>query len=172
NLGNAHFLAAEWQAAIAAYYEASSRDSSDVNVWNNLGSAQIKAKAFAEARQSLEQGLKIAPTHAGLIGNFAFLLCQLGQKQDAAEWLQQRLSINPNVAEAWIKLGEVWQMMGEVGLAEEAYRRALSIAPENHEARYQLARMLREQRRFSAAESIVRQLLTAAPDHTHGWSLL
>src|SRR6187401_2517693 len=113
NVGNAHFQAADWPAAIAAYREALSRDFGDVNVWNNLGSAQIKANVLDGARQSLEQGLRISPSHAGLIGNFAFLLCQLGRKQEAAAWLEQRLGIHPNVPEAWIKLGEVWQMMGE-----------------------------------------------------------
>jgi protein O-GlcNAc transferase len=172
NLGNAHFQAHDWPAAIAAYQQAIARDSGDANVWNNLASAQVKVGALTEAEQSLLHGLKLSPLHPGLVPNYAFVLCEMDREGEAARWLQDRLGMNPNIAEAWVKLGELWQMMGKVRLAEAAYCRALDIAPLHPEAQYQLARMLRQLRRLSAAEEVVRQLLAFQPTHADGWALL
>ncbi len=172
NLGNAHFQAQQWAEATAAYQQALGRDPNDVNVWNNLASAQIKSNAFTDAQKTLEHALTLDPAHPGVVPNYAYCLCRQSRQEDAALWLEQRLGMNPLVAEAWNKLGEVWQMMGEIELAISSYRRALSIDPQHPTAQYQLARMLRHQRRLTDAEAAARQLLASHPQHADAWALL
>ncbi len=172
NLGNAHFQVQHWAEAIAAYQQALAREPHDVNAWNNLASAQIKSNAFIDAQRTLEYALTLAPAHPGVVPNYAYCLCRQSRQEDAARWLEQRLGMNPLVAEAWVKLGEVWQMMGEIALAISSYSRALSIEPHHSTAQYQLARMLRQQRRLTEAETATRQLLASHTQHADGWALL
>ena len=58
-------------------------------VWNTLAEAELKLGRLSAAKQSLEQALALVPRNLGAIANYAFLLCQLGQRDQATEWLRR-----------------------------------------------------------------------------------
>jgi Tfp pilus assembly protein PilF len=57
--------------------------------------------------------------------------------------LQQAVSINPDLPEAWYYLGETERMLGNQSAAEEAYRRCRSLKPQHGRARARLERLAR-----------------------------
>jgi predicted O-linked N-acetylglucosamine transferase (SPINDLY family) len=172
SLGAALYTEQRWPETIEALRRSLAIAPQNAAVWNNLGSAEMKLGRLEAAQEALGHAMALAPGHMGSISNFVYLLCRQGRREEASQWLRQQLALDPQLPEAWILQGQLWEMMAEWGLAAAAYRRALELAPRHRAAKYQLARMLRSQRLPSAAEETVRELLAEEPGHADAWALL
>jgi len=87
----------------------------------------------------LKQAVKFAPDHAEawfLLGS-----CQdrnPNWRREAAESMQQALSIDPNHVDAMIALGDIYRSEGLTSRAQSCYDDVLKIAPENQQAKSRL----------------------------------
>jgi protein O-GlcNAc transferase len=172
SLGNA--LAKDWRLSEAAeaFQQSLSLQRSQAAVWNNLGDVQAKQGQHVAALGSIQSAIQLAPGSLEPVANFAFVLCQAGEREEAARFLEQHVVVNPSLPENWVVLGELWQRMIQWPLAEAAFRRALTIAPQHTKAQFQLARVLRDRRQFVAAEQLLQPLLKREPQHADAWALL
>jgi len=87
----------------------------------------------------LKQSVKFAPDHT----EAWFLLgtCQERNpkwRRDAAESMQQALSLDPNHVDALISLGDIYRSEGLTSRAQSCYDDALKISPENQQAKSRL----------------------------------
>jgi Tfp pilus assembly protein PilF len=65
-----------------------------------------------------------------------------GDRQEALEWLETAVRIDPDLPDAWVNLGVVRRRAGELAGAETAYRRAIEIDPEFASAYQNLSALL------------------------------
>lgn len=59
-----------------------------------------------------------------------------GDRKKAAEDFARAISINPNLPDAHMGLGDIYRMSGDYAKAEGSYARAAAMAPDNFDAQY------------------------------------
>lgn len=95
--------------------------------WKTLG-----ALLFADSRPDLalaamEKSVALLPRDAESLANFGALLTKLERIDEAESYLSRALEIDPDLATAYVPLGNVYQLQGRNAEAEAVYRRALSL---------------------------------------------
>jgi putative glycosyltransferase (TIGR04372 family) len=97
--------------------------------WNNLGLTLFDLGHFAEARNCLEQALRMNPRDIAALANLGLLQLETGQLIGARSTLEQALSIAPDHADLHLNLGNVLASLGQTALAIEHLRRAVQLTP-------------------------------------------
>lgn len=97
------------------------------------------ANGFApEARQTLEALRQLDPENA----RWAYLLAELrlrsGDRQGAGQELETVVTLDPDYAPAWIRLGDLWLERQVPDRAEECYLQAVTVEPGDVRARFAL----------------------------------
>ena len=82
-------------------------------------------------------------------------LLRAGKQQEARQWLETAVGLDPELARAWINLGVALRRDGDLDGAEGAYRRALEVDPAAHSAYQNLAAVLRLRGREREAEELM-----------------
>jgi hypothetical protein len=93
-------------------------------------------------------------------------------RKSMQEFLQQRLSENPNHADLWRLLGRIYKDQGQAVDAERSFRRAISLRPDNAAAHCDLGELLFQSGNHSAAMWHFGQVLRLAPDSSYAQHLL
>ncbi|MEM9291237.1 MAG: tetratricopeptide repeat protein [Acidobacteriota bacterium] len=86
---------------------------------------------------------------------------QRGRLPEAVEWLRTAVTLDPQLADAWVNYGVALRRQGENRSAEEAYRKALAVDPRELSAYQNLRTLLRiEEREAEAADldAVIEQL--------------
>lgn len=86
---------------------------------------------------------------------------QRNEIDDAIDWLQVAITIDSNLAPAWVNYGVALRRAGQTGAAEEAYHEALRHDPRQASAYQNLASLLRNQGRDVEAEAYEEALAQA-----------
>lgn len=125
--------------------------SSEKSIQQRLTQQSIADQNFAKARELsasgdyygaivlLKQAVNFVPDHARawyLLG-----CCQERNpkwRRDAAESFQRALSLDPNLVDAMISLGDLYRIEGLTSRAQNCYEDALKVAPENQQAKSRL----------------------------------
>lgn len=76
---------------------------------------------------------------------------QAGFVENAIEWLEIAVKIDPDMANAWVNLGVALRRHDQLDAAEEAYRKALALDPGVYSAYQNLASLLRMRNRVQEA---------------------
>jgi putative PEP-CTERM system TPR-repeat lipoprotein len=99
------------------------------------GNAYLAMQRFATAEEQYAKALELQPDAAeALLGNAQIAF--EGQDLVAANTLVDRVvSIDPEIAQAWVIKGELLRMDGKLQEADTAFQRALDVAPNNIRAR-------------------------------------
>lgn len=79
-----------------------------------------------------------------------------GRLAEALQWLRTAVTLDPDLAQAWVNYGVALRRIGEEGSAEEAYRKALEVDPRALSAYQNLAALMRLQGRNAEARDLER----------------
>jgi tetratricopeptide (TPR) repeat protein len=123
------------------------------------------------AGQLYRQILQTEPQHAGALHFIGLIAYQLGDNDQAIDYMTQALRINPDLAEAHNNLGNVLLKLGRKTEAVESYRQAVRLTPDHAEGHYNLGLALgelgQEDEAIAANERAVRLNPNYAPAHNN-----
>ena len=110
-------------------------------------------------RVLLMEPASFAPRH--MLGVVRY---QQGRYPQAIELISDALKRNPNVAAAWVNLGNVQSVAGAPEEAIASYRKALALAPGDSQILDALVTILWNQGRGDEAQACLDALLATQPD--------
>jgi len=132
--------------------------------WSALGLEYLKVGDLAQARVALEQSLAIDPRHLEALNNYALLLLEQGQPQEAIKMGARAIGIDPEYAEALNTLGTAFHMLGRFPEAVGQYKRALRARPAHRGTWVNLANSYLTAGVPDSAISAFRRALALGPD--------
>lgn len=103
-----------------------------------LGQTFLAEDEMSRAIANFRQAVEHQPQFPEARNNYALLLHETGNYEDALEQLERAVELAPGYLDAWINKGNVYKAKGEFGDAEVAYRNALDIDDESSDALYNL----------------------------------
>lgn len=120
--------------------------------YRSLGTVQHYSGDYVNARLSYKKAIDLNPKDAESM----FLLWALGEQNASAKLkeplIQRALEIDPNMADAWQKIGDLQKELKQVDEAIESYQKALSIKP-HYVLYYSIASLQAEKSEFMSAKS-------------------
>jgi len=117
-----------------------------------VGEAQLQASDWANAEQSLRRCLKLDPDFDQAMSALARALHQQNKDDEARQWVDKALQINPKNLKAWYQKG--WMnMASDPKTAAEAFEQTLAIQPSFAMAHRDLGMLMLQQQRFPEAAS-------------------
>lgn len=115
-----------------------------------FGEAQLQASDWGNAEESLRRCLKLNPDFDQGMSALARALHQQNKDDEAKQWVDKALQINPKSLKAWYQKG--WMTLGsDPQAAIDAFEKALTIQPSFAMAHRDLGIVLLQQKRFPEA---------------------
>jgi len=115
-----------------------------------LGEAALRQQKWEEAAAQLKQCLELNPNFDQAMTGLARALIGLGSPDQAREWVDKALKINPQNYRAWYELGVI-EAKTDKPAAIEAYEKAVSIQPNFAPLRRDLGMLQFEQKNYPEA---------------------
>jgi tetratricopeptide (TPR) repeat protein len=94
---------------------------------------------YKAAQDHAGRAAELVPDNAGYHTRYGFILQHSGRAAEAEVALRRAIELDPNLAEAWVSLGNALLELDQVDPAIRAYETGLAIQPQHEEARTQLA---------------------------------
>jgi arylsulfatase A-like enzyme/Flp pilus assembly protein TadD len=117
-----------------------------------FGEAQLQASDWSSAEESLRRCLKLNPDFDQAMSALARALHQQNKDDEARQWVDKALQINPKNLKAWYQKG--WMSMAsDPSAAADAFEQTLAIQPSFAMAHRDLGMLLLQQQRFPEAAS-------------------
>lgn len=104
------------------------------------------------------------PTHVDTSYRLGLAYSELGQYEQAAEFLEKAVELAPDHIHAVVGLGVAEVGLGNLLIGEEWLRKAVQLEPDNKWALRNLAGALMKQRRFDESLLMIRQCLAVVPN--------
>jgi tetratricopeptide (TPR) repeat protein len=128
------------EAAAKLQLDAASAAINQVNVPESSRPEMLRLRAAIEAGQGnmeaankdLQEALKLAPSNANSLLNYASLQWKLGQKDAAADTFAKVLELDHNNRTALSSLGYLARDKGDTRLAESFFKRAIGAHPKDY----------------------------------------
>jgi tetratricopeptide (TPR) repeat protein len=120
---------------------------------------------LAEAEASLRQGLELSPDDAGCLHALGLLLLRLERPDEARPVFERVIELHPNLAPAFVGLGQTLEAVGELLAAEARYSAALALEPTNLLARAGLASVHGRRGDRTRARELGLAVLAAEPNY-------
>lgn len=114
---------------------------------------------LAEADAAYREILAREPRHFDALHLRGVLALQAGHPQQAAELLEQALSVDAARPQAHNNLGEAQRLLGRMPEAVASYRKALALAPGFADALFNLGGVLRRLGQLEEAQAVYERLL-------------
>lgn len=171
-LGNCLFDQQRWQDASHAYQQALARSPSEAQLWTNFAAAEHSLGRLDAAQSAFEQSLRLAPGDANTTLRYALLLVQRGHLDRGIELVRGVLAQSPDLAPAWLLLGNAERLRDRLHEAQAAYRRAQALVPGDRDARFNLALVLLQQLAPDEAETWIRPLVANNPNDAEALTVL
>jgi len=137
----------------------------DPEAWYNLASALQEAGHLGEARQAIEQALKLDARRPEAHNTLGIIALAEGRTEEARRELAAAAEIDPRNAAALNNLGNVLRAEGKLDEAEGAYRRSAAVAPRYAEPLNGLGALEVERDRPRAALPYFERALALAPGY-------
>ncbi|MGE0552363.1 MAG: tetratricopeptide repeat protein [Gemmatimonadales bacterium] len=115
--------------AAAAYRQAVACDPGLFEAHTNLSTALLALGEPGEALAAADAALELAPARPGILLNRANARRDLGDLAGAAEDYRAALDLDPEYAEGWSSLANLYHDQREWSLALDAHDRAVALAP-------------------------------------------
>jgi tetratricopeptide (TPR) repeat protein len=117
-----------------------------------FGEAQLQASDWSSAEESLRRCLKLNPEFDQAMSALARALHQQKKDDEARQWVDKALQINPKNLKAWYQKG--WMTMAsDPAVAADAFEQTLAIQPSFAMAHRDLGMLMLQQQRFPEAAS-------------------
>ncbi|MCS6951557.1 MAG: tetratricopeptide repeat protein [Bryobacterales bacterium] len=136
----------------------------DLECFLGLVETYAAQRQFARALQALRQQQARQPDQPRLWLAEANVLVLSGDYQAAAPIYERLVKREPNVAEHYLRLGEVWRQLQKLDLALEHFRKARDLRPREASFHYPFALLLHTMGRAAEARGIYEQILKLEPD--------
>ena len=79
-------------------------DKNDAMALNNIGNINYLQGRLDDARLAYEATLKISESEPGVMVNLARVFLQMGKKEEAKQWFQNALALDPRVVRSYSDL--------------------------------------------------------------------
>ena len=129
-----------------------------------LSEFQHILKKHDESMKTIDQVLKLDPQNAEAYFMFGINFRDLGDTTRAINSFQEAVSIDPELLDAWISLGNLYHGINSP-LAGKFYDNAIRVAPGSIEALHAKADYLTDQEDLNGALGIYREITTLAPQY-------
>jgi tetratricopeptide (TPR) repeat protein len=133
-----------------------------------LGAAYQRQGKFDEAKQSLDQGLKLDPHHRGCLFNLGLIAERQGDSAAAEARFQQVLHSSPDDADALLELANLRVAAKRLPEAAELLRRYVKVSRNPATGYYKLAMVERSLHETAAADRDLSQFQTLSKKDTGG----
>ncbi|WP_051767888.1 tetratricopeptide repeat protein [Sphingobium sp. DC-2] len=137
-----------------------------------LGVAYLGLDNPALASTALRKAIESHPSDPVHHNNLGIALRQMGQLQEAEACYLEATRLNPDYAQAWYNLANLYAAQDRPDSAADAYGAALAIQPDYVDVHYNLGNLHRENRRYAQAMDCYERLTRLRPDHFDGWTNL
>ncbi|MEM9384068.1 MAG: tetratricopeptide repeat protein [Pseudomonadota bacterium] len=137
----------------------------DANVLHVRGLAYKASGDLTRARELLGKAVRKLPRHPALLNNFANVLNDLGEREEAAETYAKATAAQPDFLDGHRNLGIVLGALGEHERALTSLGEAKRLAPNDARTLSALGATLNALERPEEAERVLRELLQRVPDH-------
>jgi tetratricopeptide (TPR) repeat protein len=137
-LGSAYVESERNSEALVELKEAVALDSSSPQAWDSLGHAMQHVGDLAGAVDAYHHGVTLDPTDDGLRSDYASMLIETRQPDQAIREFEKILQHNPSNSTILVKMGYAHLKKGEFGLAVKAFTDALEKDPSSAAAHYDL----------------------------------
>lgn len=131
--------------------------------WKALGAALKQMGRDAEAVESLQKALALAPADVDVHYSLAMTLREAGRLHEAEVILRQALGIRPDDPGLHNALGIVLSRQESLPAAEASFREAIRLRPDDASAHYNLSDTLHKLGRLDEADSHCRQAIRLRP---------
>ncbi len=159
-----------WQDSETLWRWGATMDPECAVCWNNLGTALVGQKRYAEAEAAYRRMAKIRPMSALLASNIATAIAGQGKAAEAEEMLRLALRLDPELTGAQLNLGLYETQTGRFDEALAHLRKAYAHNPKFPGAANELARALvlaaafeRKSGRPDQAMTLYREALSVQP---------
>ena len=152
--------------AAAVYRQALERNPKSIGALENLALSLLSLNQAAQAAQSLERALDIAPEDATLWDMLGSAWAAQGRLPNAIAAFEKAIQLDDTIPEAYNSLGGVTIRRGDLTRAEPALRKAIELEPNYAEAHNNLANLLSSTDRFEEARYHFEAALRSQPGNS------
>jgi tetratricopeptide (TPR) repeat protein len=164
-LGRAHSMAGDLDAAIRWCREALRRDSSFIPALKELASAATTKGELIEAAQALEKAVALRPEDANAFADLGSVYLRQGRLDDAQRILTRALALDPTMPLANNMMGLAALRKGMPDTAETHFREAVRMQPDLAEAHNNLGNVLAGRRAYPEATHHFEQAIRSDPKY-------
>ncbi len=116
-----------WDLAIRYYLRCVALRPNVSGVWQCLGVAHFNLKEYADARQALEEAVKLNANHAPTRTDLAEVLLETKDLKSAEEHAAEATRINPDYGLAYLILGRAQMLQGNLERAQKNLEKAIQF---------------------------------------------
>jgi Flp pilus assembly protein TadD len=166
NLGNDLLRGGEAASAVAEFRRAIDLAPDNLELWNDVGLAQMQAGNLAEAASAFERVLAKRPQDSEALNNLANIYSRQGRNAEALSVYRRAVSADPADEGPHYNLGNALAAAGRPAEAVPEYEAAVRIDPADAEAHYNLGLALARLSRTAEAEAQFRRAAEIDPQNT------
>lgn len=155
----------EYERALKRLNKAAELLPANAQVWNHIGLAQHGLGNYQEAIKAYSQALKLDRDLAAVHFNLGSLFLDMNRLPDAINRLRVFVTVQPDHAEGWVKLGTTLLRSGNPDQAETAFMRALQKTPRDPEIHNNLGLVHVQRKRPRDAMRCFRNALQLNPNY-------
>jgi tetratricopeptide (TPR) repeat protein len=142
------------------------RANQDHGVYLEMGRSLRLQNKLVDAKQSLEQSIKINPNNHYAYIELGIMFREQGNFTQSEEYFQKALKLNPSDHNIYKELGITSRGQGNFTQSEEYFQKALTLNPKDCALYIEKSRLLYEQKKFTDAESALQKAIALNP-HTY-----
>ena len=166
-LGNLYFRSQDWQNAIKCYLKATKISPKQAEYYLNLGQALEKIGEQAQANQAFYQAFSLKPEQITaqnhyLLGN---KLLEQQQIKPAVICYRRAISRQPDLIDAYWRLGEIFHSLGNHQKSIDCYHQALKVNPHQVRSYVLLGQVFYQQQQWGIALACYQKAAELEPDN-------
>jgi len=163
--GNEHFMQKEYQDAMDKYVEAIQYDSTNPEIYLNLGKTNQAVKNYDAAFSHFNKALELSTSDISILLNIGQAYKQVDQINAAIDLYYDAVKKHPNNFEIRLALGVTLGSAGFYSQAETELNMATTISPDNPLGFYNLGLIYERQNNFKEAKSQYKKALDIDPNY-------
>src|SRR5438132_8595875 len=138
-------------------------------LYSALGYTYEQQKQYKNAIAAYRRAIELDRDNLDAIRGLAQNLMNDGQTEAALEQYKVIADANPEDAQTYVRIAEIYRKQGKFDLALENLKKAQSMVPDSIDVPYNLARVYQAQGRYDDAAQILQDLLkkTEKPDNNY-----
>ena len=131
-------------------------------IYTVLGYTLEQRKEFKKAVEAYRQAVKLDPDNLDAVRGLAENLLNDNQPAAALEQLNLIAASDPQDAQTFLRMSEIYRHEGQYDKAYDALKKSLAAAPDSMEAKYNLAVVEEARGHFDESATLLRELLAAS----------